>query len=83
MQYCNQPQDAPFDMKTVPIETIPLGATKCVDKSLFFLSYFFLTFSRGRDYAGSISAESCRRGSFKAGRLCRCVRSHDVHVIVR
>ena len=29
MQYCSQPQDASFDLKTVPIETVPLGAAKC------------------------------------------------------
>ena len=35
MQYCNQPQDTPFDMKTVPIETAPLGATKCEVLKIF------------------------------------------------
>ena len=29
MQYCSQPQDTPFDLKTVPIETVPVGPAKC------------------------------------------------------
>ena len=29
MQYCSQPQDSPFDMKTVPIEAAPIGLAKC------------------------------------------------------
>ena len=43
MQYCSQPQEAPFDMKTVPIETMPLGTTKCemrVQQFCCFLSVF-------------------------------------------
>ena len=29
MQYCSQPQETSFDLKTVPIETIPVGPAKC------------------------------------------------------
>ena len=30
LQYCSQPNEQPFDIKTVPIETQPLGETlKC------------------------------------------------------
>ena len=27
LQYCSQPNEQPFDMKTVPIETVPIGET--------------------------------------------------------
>lgn len=44
MQYCNQPQDSPFDMKTVPIDTVPLAVTKCkgCSKLCSFLAYVYL-----------------------------------------
>ena len=43
MQYCSQPQDTPFDLKTVPIETVPLGAAKCEKTvGLYFCSFVYM-----------------------------------------
>jgi coatomer protein complex subunit gamma len=33
MQYCSQPQETSFDLKTVPIETIPVGPTKSIGET--------------------------------------------------
>ena len=44
LQYCSQPQDNPFDMKTVPIETVPLGTAKCENTVFFFFCLFLFAY---------------------------------------
>ena len=41
LSYCSQPNDNPFDIKTVPIETLSLSeTTKC--KDFIYLVYLYL-----------------------------------------
>lgn len=49
LQYCSQPNEQPFDMKTVPIETAPIGE-RPICKHLYVVVQFRSVHTHRRSY---------------------------------